>query len=537
MPNKSENISIRPLFRVIVPKFAKHNVFSGPAKKTTSLSAIIIATAANKALPWLDVEVIDENNYRQSLRGPKDSNGNPDHGVFQRERQAMFIGLCCSMTNAMPRALELTRLYRQYPVVKGIIAGGSHVHYEPTEILNAGAHAVVHGEGEEVIADLITAFFNDHEITHIPGISFLREGVIRRNAPHQLIVGNLDALPHPDFGLMRYAKIKIFPVGRTRGCSGQCEFCSIKARARSMSPERFLDQFRYLTSRGAREFFLVDDRTEEDQEGSLRFFKSLADFVSEKKLRLDITVQVRLSLAEDQEFLSAMKKAGVTNVCIGYESPIKAELRAMKKPINPEKMVEWTRKFKQAGFLIHAMFIFGYPLKPGEREQFQMSAQERAKHFWKFIKHAKRAGIDTIQILLLTPLLGTVVRERLEKEGRILKAGWEDYDGTHPLFVPDAGMTAESMHYEVMRLMRKFYAFNYLWTLKSVAMLAHLIKIGFVTILFPLQYFLSGFHFLPWYNQWRNSIIRFGGHMIIWRWLKNFKETKAVKLLRVKNPR
>ena len=495
----------------------------------------MIGTVANKALSWLDVEVIDENNYRQSLRAPLDANGYPDHAALQRERPATFIGLSCAMTNAMPRALELVRFYRQDSLVKGIFTGGRHVHNEPLEILGAGADVVVHGEGEGVISELLTAFSRGLDMSGIPGISYKKESGIVRNDPAYLVNPNLDSLPHPDFGLVRYAKIKIFPVSRTRGCSGKCEFCCVNDSPRWISPERFLDQFRYLTSLGVRTFFIVDDRVEEDLEGARRFFSLLAEFSREKKLRLDITVQIRLMAAKEEDFLKLMKTAGVTNVCIGYESPIVDELKAMHKPVNPKKMLEWTHKFKKAGFLIHAMMIFGYPVESRQSEETQMSARQLADLFWKFLKKAIRAGVDTLQILLPSPIVGTRLWTRLNNEGRLYDLGWEHHDGTKLLFRPDRGIDPKELQLEYIRLMRKFYAFNHLWPMKSVALVVHLVRIAFLTVWLPFEYFYSGFHFWPWYNKWRNAIVHFGAHLIIWKWLDNFKKSKYIAKLRRTN--
>lgn len=534
----SANAHIRPLFRIIVPKFSEHNVFSRPAKKTVSLSAVMIATQANKLLPWLDVEVIDENNYRGNLGAPIQEDGNPNHLALQEERPAVFIGLCCSMTNSMPRSLELVQLYRTDTHVMGIIAGGWHVHYEPTEILKAGADIVVHGEGEAVIADCITALYQRKPINTLPGISFMDGSVLRRNEPYQLLFEKLDELPIPDFSLVRYAKISIFPISRIRGCSGRCKFCSVKGRPRSISAKRFLNHVQNLISLGAKEFFLVDDRVEEDRDGSLQFFTYLAEFCQKRRLRIEITVQARLSTAEDLELLAAMKRAGVTNIAIGYESPIVSELRAMRKPIRPEKMLEWTSVFKKYGFFIHAMFIFGYPLERAAREQFIMSAKERAKHFWEFIKRASRVGVDTIQILLLTPLVGTEVRSQLKEEGRLYDVDWGLYDGTWLVFQPDEGVDPKELQLELTRLMRKFYAFNYLWRMRVIALLAHLVQIGIVSVVVYVAFFFSGFRYKPWYRKWRNSVLHFGAHLIIWKWLNNFKESKFIaKLRRMKQAR
>lgn len=523
---------MRPLFRVIVPKFSPDTIFDMGAKTTTSLPAVMIATVANKALSRFDIEVIDENNYRRSLRAPLDANGYPDHAALQRERLATFIGFSCSMTNAIPRALELVRFYRKDPRVKGIFAGGRHVHSEPAEILEAGADVVVHGEGEVVIADLLIAFLKGQDISAIPGISYKKDGTIRRNEPFYLVNPDLDALPHPDFSLVRFAKIKRFPLLRGRGCGGNCEFCCVNDSPHWMSPERFLDIFRYLISFGVRSFFVVDDRIEEDMPGARRFFSLLAEDVREKKLRLDIMVQARLSCAEDDEFLRVMKAAGVTNVCIGYESPIVDELKAMQKPINPKKMLERTRKFKRAGFFIHAMMIFGYPLKSPRSEEDQMSARELGDLFWQFLKQASRAGVDTLKILLPSPIVGTPLHSRLKAQGRLYDLGWEYHDGTRLLFQPDRGIDPKELQLEYISLMGKFYAFNYLWRLRVIALLAHLAQIALVSVVVYVTYFFTGFKYKPWYNKWRNSIVHFGAHLIIWKWLNNFKKSKYIAKLR-----
>ena len=124
----------------------------------------------------------------------------------------------------------------------------------------------------------------------------------------------------------------------------------------------------------------------------------LRDYQKNIGRRLDITVQIRLDKAKDPELLSAMRQAGINTVAIGFESPIEEELKAMNKHLRPEDMLALTKIFHKFGFLVHGMFIFGYPIKEGVN--FKMSARERIKRFKNFIRKAK---IDTIQILLAGP--------------------------------------------------------------------------------------------------------------------------------------
>ena len=114
---------------------------------------------------------------------------------------------------------------------------------------------------------------------------------------------------------------------------------------------------------GAKHFFIVDDLFGQDRLETLRFCRLLRDYQIGIKKRFELTVQIRLDKAKDTEMLQAMREAGVDVVAIGFESPIPEELKAMDKHLKPEDMISLSRVFYQAGFLIHGMFIFGYPFE------------------------------------------------------------------------------------------------------------------------------------------------------------------------------
>jgi radical SAM superfamily enzyme YgiQ (UPF0313 family) len=152
-----------------------------------------------------------------------------------------------------------------------------------------------------------------------------------------------------------------------------------------------------------------------------------------------------------------MRRAGVRHVAIGFESPIDEELQAMNKHIHSEDMLSLVQVFRRLGFWVHGMFIFGYPA--GTDSGFVMSVEERVKRFRRFIR---RAGIDSVQVLLPVPLPGTELRQRLERQNRIYplqEVGWEYYDGTFPLFEPDLPLTAEDLQRAGRRIMSRFYRF------------------------------------------------------------------------------
>ncbi len=495
--------------RVIVPAYPAFNIYSGIAKKTTALGPVCIASVANKLANW-DVEVIDENNLR--LYGPKDSLGGADHRYLQDVRPADVVGLYGGLTSTAPRLYEVARFYKERGAV--VLAGGQHfVGKNIDEALGAGVDYLVFGEGELTIKELLEAFESSKEVSEIEGIAYSDHGKIIKTKGRDPIV-DFDLLPQPDFSLVRYAKIKIYPVGRIRGCGMNCEFCTVKGKPRCASSERLIESIASLVEvRDARHFFIVDDLFGQFRKDSIRFCQMLRDYQYRIKKRLDIVVQIRLDKAKDQELLSAMRQAGINTVAIGFESPIKEELEAMEKSIRPDDMIALARVYHRFGFLVHGMFIFGYPLK--ENNRLDMPLAKRVKRYKQFIRKAK---IDTIQVLFPVPLPGTELRKRLDKDKRIYakdKIGWEYYDGNFPTFEPDAWVSAQELQGAIRKIMRRFYEFRYMF-------LIGLRTLSFTSILFFLHNIKSGWR--KWYRSWRNSLARFGGWVIMQRWSKQLKK-------------
>ncbi|MFC1453816.1 B12-binding domain-containing radical SAM protein [Verrucomicrobiota bacterium] len=510
----------RMRFRMVVPAFPAFNIYSRVARLTTALGPLSVATVVNKMDGW-DVEVIDENNYRKF--GPRDNAGLPDHNTLQTIRQADVVGLYGGLSSTINRLYDLARAYRQKGVIT--IAGGQHFAGENAqEALQNGVDYVVVGEGENTIRELLQAIRDKRDPSEIRGIKFMRAGNIVQTGERPPIT-DFESLPLPDFDLIRYTRISIYPVDWTRGCGMNCEFCTVKGKPRSASVERVLEQIATaLEKHNARHFFIVDDLFGHKREDTLRLCGMLADYQKAVGANIDITVQIRLDRSRDAELLKAMRLAGINKICIGFESPIADELTAMNKHIKPEDMLAMTKLYHQAGFIVHGMFIFGYPI-PGNA-RLDMTLNERVKHFRSFISKAR---LDTLQVLLPVPLPGTEMTARLAAQGRIFpkeSIGWEYYDGNFPLFRPDDPLTPEDMQTALRKIMGRFYRFR-----SSLVICLNI-------LVFPAMIFSLGninFGWRKWHRNWRSSIIRFGGWLMIRHWLADFKKgTFSQKLARAK---
>ena len=118
------------------------------------------------------------------------------------------------------------------------------------------------------------------------------------------------------------------------------------------------------------------------------------------------------------------------------------------------------------------------------------------------------------------PLPGTELTRRLKDQNRVYARdiiGWQYYDGNFPLFEPDEPMTAEQMHLCAKKIMGRLYRFKYMF-------LIALHTFSFPAIIFFLHNLRLGWQ--KWYRPWRNSLIRFGGWMILKKWNLAFRQNK-----------
>jgi radical SAM superfamily enzyme YgiQ (UPF0313 family) len=495
--------------RIIIPAYPAFNIYTHVAKITTALGPVCVASVVNEMSGW-DVEIIDENNFRR--HGPRDNNGKPDHKLIQSQRPADVVGLYGGLTSTIPRLYEIAKFYKSQGIP--VLTGGQHFTQESIEeAFRSGIDYVIIGEAEETIKEFLPALLNKADLSLIKGIAYLKDNCVITTLERSPIT-DFDSLPLPNFSLVRYANIRLYPIGRIRGCGMDCEFCTVKGKPRCASPERLMEYIKYLVETyDARLFFMVDDLFGQQRQETLRFCEMLKDYQLNIGRKLEIMVQIRLDMAKDSQLLTAMRAACIDSVAIGFESPIKEELKAMKKHITPEEMVALARIYHKFGFLVHGMFIFGYPLR--DDQNININAQQRIKYFKNFIRQAK---IDTVQILLPVPLPGTELRERLKKQNRVYSSqdvGWEYYDGNFPIFEPDTPLTSQDLQKAAQRIMGKFYQFKYMF-------LVGLHVVSFPTMIFFLHNIKFGWN--KWYREWRNNLIRFGGWIILKGWTKQFKK-------------
>lgn len=514
------------LFRIIVPKFPHINIYTRVAKYTTDCGSVMLGSVAKMQWGWR-VEIINENNYR----GPKNKRGMPDHEALQRENPADVVGFCCGLTCTIERVWHLARYYKSMDVVT--IAGGWHAHYCPEETLRHHIDLVAHGDGEPVIGAILKNVA-EKKLPHtdVTGCSFLSGGrVLHKDQTGKTIaqitdtdenlaglrneVQDLDDLPFPDFGLLKFARMRWYPVSRNRGCKYNCEYCSVRGGIRSASAQHLFETICWLVqTRLAKKFFIVDDLLEGDLPETMKFLEMISWKFGKS---LNFLVQVRLDSAKNTEFVQAMADAGVRTVCIGYESPSDQDLKAMHKGMRSSEMLEWTKTLGRH-FWIHAMCIFGYPSENAENQIGAEKLFAQFKEFFRKVIKLSRQGFS-IQVLKAVPIVGTKLRRRLEKDKVLFPPKvmpWRYYDGNYVCFMPK-NMSLKEFQETPTKIMDWFYS------------PLTFLKVSLKTLLFPFDYILRGWH--AWKRDWHKDVVRYLGSRLMKRWREKHSSQKLTAQL------
>ena len=355
--------------------------------------------------------------------------------------EADVIGIS-TITSTAPRAFKLADDFRAKG--KTVIMGGPHVTFLPEEAL-AHADYVVRGEGEDAIVELMEALEGRRSLGDVDGLSYKAPSGFVHN-PGRKFIADLDAYPVPDFSLVHsWSEKPIVPIATSRGCPFDCRFCSViqmfGRKYRFKSHDRVMEEVRAVAGTKSAVFFIDDNFT-----ANKARTKELLRSIIAEGLKLEWNAQVRSDAAEDPELLSLMKESGCTNVFVGFESINPKTLELFNKRQKLEDITRAIRSFREHGLRIHGMFVFG-------------SDTDEVATIRETERFARKAGVNSVQFLMLTPLPGTPVYAEMSEQGRLLHTDWSRYDAHHAVFQPKL-MTPTELQRETFKAMAKFYSWR-----------------------------------------------------------------------------
>lgn len=276
--------------------------------------------------------------------------------------------------------------------------------------------AVVTGEGEITVVELLARLDGDRNLSDVHGIAYKTNGNIKEN-PTRKLIDNLDSVPFPSRELLgdsdkcvpapaTYRKRPVAVVITSRGCDRKCIFCFQIDKNRS-SPIRYrsidnvLDEIELCLSQGYKEIKFIDDTLCADYKRAM----ALADGIIERGLDFTWFASAVVNQV-DERLLRAFKKAGCWAILFGAESGVQKHLNTTKKGITLAQTRKAVSLAKKSGLTVFTSFVFGIP---GETFSDGLKtidfACELDPHFANF--HA------------LTPFPGTQLYDHADKYGSV----------------------------------------------------------------------------------------------------------------------
>jgi anaerobic magnesium-protoporphyrin IX monomethyl ester cyclase len=248
------------------------------------------------------------------------------------------------------------------------IIGGHGPSPEPGYFIDkTGADAIVIGEGEDTIIELLEAISTNRPLTNVKGIAFREGDGIKINERRPLIK-DIDSIPNPAYDLfpieyyrlLRMPHTKnsdfVMPLLSGRGCKYKCNFCyRLDEGFRPRSNERIIEEVRFLKEKYGISYIAFAD---ELLMSSLNRTTELCKDFIKAKLGVRWCCNGRLNFAKPG-VLKLMKEAGCVLINYGIESMDDDILKVMNKGLTTEQIEKGIKATLNEGISPGLNIIFG----------------------------------------------------------------------------------------------------------------------------------------------------------------------------------
>ncbi len=354
-----------------------------------------------------------------------------------------------------------------------IIGGGEHATAMPELCLRqSGIDHIVLGEGEAIIVDLVHAIECKHGIEEVSGIAYRSaEGVTI--SPRRSRLGTIEDIPWPAwdlFPLQSYFDNRMthgvyrgrtLPVNATRGCPYECTFCSnplMWGRKYEMRPvSDFVDELEHLhRTYGVVNFELCDLTAIIKKQWIVNLCREIID------RGLNITYQLPSGTraeAIDLEVSELLYRSGCKNITYAPESGSESVLKAVKKKVRIDRMLDSIAQSSKAGLNVKLNMIMGFP-------------DDTHADIWqtlRFLIQCSWYGANDAAPAIFSPYPGSALFDRLVLEKRIdpeddgyLRDIINTYD-LMPAKVYSRHLSSLSIRMYIALFLMVFYGSNYLF--------------------------------------------------------------------------
>lgn len=249
-----------------------------------------------------------------------------------------------------------------------VVAGGHGATQNPIALLLAGANAVVMGEGEITLRQIV----HNGIVPGAPGLACLERNHLIVG-PSQPLIQPLDELQSPARDLMPLLPpYSIHLMETSRGCPHECSFCETSQfysrRWRPYSAQRVAEEVaRLVTEYGAWIIHFADDNFSASPDRVLCMCEELQRV---PRPACFMTSGRGDDLLKNSDVLPAMASVGILKVSVGVETLDPSTGLANQKLISIEIYKDLFKRMRTLGIFSLASFIVGLPEEtPDARQQ------------------------------------------------------------------------------------------------------------------------------------------------------------------------
>lgn len=331
----------------------------------------------------------------------------PMESILQRIKQQSpdAVGFCCYIWNIMQVKELAAQLKRELPTCF-LFFGGPEVSYCSDVVLmeNPCIEAVVCGEGERPVAELLKTIHRKESLKNVVGVSFRDGDFIVKSNPF-----TTEEEPPSPYAPEYFEALKgrIAYLETSRGCPFTCAFC-LSGRCggvRYYPMERVKQEVILLANSGTQTVKLVDRTFNANRKRALEIIRFILEHYG---VDIPKSVCFHFEIAGDlldEETLVTLSEApkGLFQLEIGLQSFYEPTLEAVHRRTNMEKLTDNLKKLISAGTVhVHIDLIAGLP-------------QETLALFAEGLNQAVALRPHMLQMGFLKLLHGADMREKTDE--------------------------------------------------------------------------------------------------------------------------
>lgn len=305
-----------------------------------------------------------------------------------------------------------------------VLIGGPDPPHHAESYLKAGADAVVIGEGEQTLEELVSALLAHRSLgeggSGINGIAFLSGDSTVVRTPPRALLPDLDRQPYPDrdaIDLPAYLKawrdrhgIGTVSLITARGCPYTCTWCSRSVFGethRRRSVGNVADEVEMIVDRYRPErLWYADDVFAIHRTWTIDYAREL----ERRRIRMPFECISRAERIDD-DVAAALASLGCFRVWIGSESGSQRILDAMKRKVSVDQVRDTAARLRRHGIEVGMFIMLGYD-------------GEQIEDLQATVDHLKDTSPDVFLTTVSYPIKGTPYYDQVA--GKLKPQAWAE---------------------------------------------------------------------------------------------------------------